>query len=407
MAITNDILDQIIGNAKSQEDIFGKDGILKDLSKQLVERILQTEMTHHLGYEKHSAEGHNSGNSRNGKTRKTVKTGSGAIEIEVPRDRKSEFQPILIEKRQTRLKDLDAQVLSLYGRGMTVRDIQQHVSELYGTEISPDLITTITDAVLAEVTEWRNRPLDKLYPIVFIDGFVVKARLNSVVCNRTVYVIYGISIEGKKDVLGLYLGETEGAKFWLYVLTELKNRGIEDIFILCADGLKGLSEAVEATFPEAIFQTCIVHMVRHSLNYVPHNDKKSVATDLKKIYQSSTVNLALDALDNFELTWGDKYPIIVKSWRNNWEKITPFLQFPKEIRKVIYTTNIVESLNNTLRKSVRNRGHFSTEDGIMKVLYLAIRNVSKKWTMPIHAWKQALNHLAIMFDDRFPERLAA
>lgn len=407
MAITNDILDQLIGNAKSEEDLFGKDGLLKDLSKQLVERMLETEMTHHLGYEKHAAEGRNTGNSRNGKTSKTIKTGSGTIEIEVPRDRNSQFQPVLVEKRQTRLKDLDAQVLSLYGRGMTVRDIQDHIAELYGTEISPDLISNITDAVIGEVTEWRNRPLDKVYPIVFIDGFVVKARLDSVVCNRSVYVIYGINMEGKKEVLGLYLGETEGAKFWLYVLTELKNRGMEDIYILCADGLKGLSESVEATFPKAIFQTCIVHMTRHSLNYVPHQDKKAVATGLKKIYQSTTVELAAEALDDFELSWGDKYPAIVRSWRSNWEKVIPFLQFPKEIRKVIYTTNIVESLNNTLRKAVRNRGHFCTEDGIMKVLYLSIRNVSRKWNMPIHSWKQALNHFAIMFAERFPERLAA
>ncbi len=260
---------------------------------------------------------------------------------------------------------------------------------------------------MGEVTEWRNRPLDKLYPIVFIDGFVVKGRLDSVVCNRTVYVIYGITLEGHKETLGLYLGEAEGAKFWLYVLTELKNRGLDDILILCADGLKGLPEAVEATFPKAIFQTYIVHMTRHSLNYVPYTDKKAVAMDLKKIYQSNTVELAAEALDEFEITWGDKYPAIVRSWRNNWEKIIPFLQFPKPIRKVIYTTNIVESLNNTLRKSVRNRGHFSTEDAIMKVLYLAIRGVSKKWNMPIRDWKQALNHFAIMFADRFPEKLAA
>jgi putative transposase len=405
MAITNDILDELIGNAKTQDDLFGKDGILKALSKQLMERMLQGELTHHLGYEKHATEGHNTGNSRNGKSKKTVKTGNGEIAIEVPRDRNSEFEPILIEKRQSRFKLLDDQVLSLYSRGMTVRDIQEHVSEIYGTEISIDLISSITDSVISDVTEWRNRPLDKLYPIVFIDGFVVKARLDSVVCNRTVYIIYGITMEGHKEVLGLYLGEAEGAKFWLYVLTELKNRGLEDIFILCADGLKGLPEAVEATFPKAIFQTCIVHMTRHSLNYVPYNDKKAVATDLKKIYQSNTVELAIEALDEFEITWGDKYPAIIKSWRNNWEKITPFLQFPKEIRRVIYTTNIVESLNNTLRKSVRNRGHFSTEDGIMKVLYLAIRGVSKKWNMPIRDWKQALNHFAIMFSERFPEKL--
>ena len=253
MAITNDILDELIGNAKSQDDLFGKDGVIKNLSKQLMERMLQGELTHHLGYEKHAIEGRNTGNSRNGKVKKTVKTGNGEIEISVPRDRKSEFEPILIEKRQTRLKELDEQVLSLYSRGMTVRDIQEHVSDLYGTEISPDLISTITDAVMGEVTEWRNRPLDKQYPIVFIDGFVVKGRLDSVVCNRTVYVIYGITLDGQKEVLGLYLGEAEGAKFWLYVLTELRNRGLEDIFILCADGLKGLPEAVEATFPQRLY----------------------------------------------------------------------------------------------------------------------------------------------------------
>jgi len=404
MAITNDMLDELIGNAKTQEDVFGKDGLLKTLSKRLLERISEAEMTHHLGYEKHAVAGNNTGNSRNGKTSKTIKTGSGDIKIDVPRDRNADFKPILIEKRQTRLKEMDDCVLSLYGHGMTVRDIREHVSELYGTEVSADLISTITDAILPEVTEWRNRPLDRLYPIVFIDGFVVKCRLNGAVSNRTVYVIYGITIEGRKEVLGLYLGESEGAKFWLHVLTELKNRGLNDILILCADGLKGLPEAVEPLFPKAIFQTCIVHMTRHSLNYVPYTDKKAVAADLKKIYQSNTVELAAESLDEFEITWGDKYPAIVRSWRNNWEKIIPFMQYPKEIRRVIYTTNIVESLNGTLRKAVRNRGHFSTEDAVMKVLYLAIRGVSKKWNMPIREWKHALNHFAIVFSDRFPEK---
>ena len=407
MTVTNDMLDELIGNAKTQEDLFGNDGVIKDLSKKLIERVLDAEMTHHLGYQKHAAEGRNTGNSRNGKGKKTVKTGSGEITIEVPRDRSGEFEPLLIEKRQTRLRDLDNQILSLYGRGMTVRDIQSHVSEMYGTEISPDLVSTITDSILSEVTEWRNRPLERVYPIVFIDGFIVKARLDGAVKNRTVYIVYGITTEGKKDVLGLYLGEAEGAKFWLHVLTELKNRGLEDIFILCADGLKGLPEAVESAFPKAIFQTCIVHMTRHSLNYVPYTDKKAVVQDLKKIYQSATVELALDALDEFELTWGEKYPAIVRSWRNNWERVIPFFQFPREIRSVIYTTNIVESLNSTLRKSVRNRGHFSTEDGIMKVLYLAIRGVSKKWNMPIRNWKQALNHFSILFGARFSEGQAA
>lgn len=405
MTINDEMLDKLLGNAKTQDDLFGQDGLLKQLSKRFMERLLEMEMSNHLGYMKHAVEGHNSGNSRNGKGKKTVKTGNGEIEISVPRDRLSEFEPILVGKRQSHLKGLDEQVLSLYARGMTVRDIQSHLSELYGTEISRDLISTMTDGVLEEVAEWRNRPLDKVYPIVFIDGFVAKCRLDGRVSNRAVYVIYGITLEGQKEVLGLYLGENEGAKFWLQVLTELKNRGVEDVFILCADGLKGLPESVEATFPQAIFQTCIVHMVRYSLSYVPYQEKKAVAADLKNIYRSSTVGQAAQALDDFESIWGDKYPAIVKSWRQNWEKVTPFLDFPIEIRRVIYTTNIVESLNATLRKAVRNRGHFPTEDSLLKVLYLAIRGVSKKWTMPIREWKQALNRFAIMFPERLPEKL--
>ena len=405
MVISNEMLDELLGSAKTQDDLFGKDGIMKQISARFMERLLEMEMTNHLGYMKHSVEGRNSGNSRNGKTKKTVKTGNGDIEIAVPRDRQSDFQPALIEKRQSHLKGLDDQVLSLYARGMTVRDIQSHLTELYGTEISRDLISTMTDAVLEDVIEWRNRPLDKIYPIVFIDGFVAKCRLDGRVSNRTVYVIYGINMDGLKDVLGLYIGENEGAKFWLQVLTELKNRGLDDIFVLCADGLKGLPESVGTTFPQAIFQTCVVHMVRHSLNYVPYQEKKAVAKDLKKIYQSATRELAAQMLDDFELTWGDKYAVIVKSWRQHWEKITPFLDFPMEIRKVIYTTNIVESLNATLRKAVRNRGHFSTEDSLMKVLYLSIRGVSKKWNLPVRDWKLALNRFAIMFPGRFPEKL--
>lgn len=403
--ISDEMIDQMLGGAKTQDDLFGADGIVKQISKRFMERLLQEEMSAHLGYDKHSVEGHNSGNSRNGKTSKTIKTGNGDIEVAVPRDRNSEFEPILVGKRQKRLQLLNDQVLSLYARGMTVRDIQSYVEELYGTEISRDLITRITDGILEDVTEWRNRPLNKTYPIVYIDGFIAKCRLDKAVINRTVYIIYGINLEGQKDVLGLYLGETEGAKYWLQVLTILKNRGLENIFILCADGLKGLPESVMAAFPKTIFQTCIVHQVRNSLNYVPYKEKKAVAADLKKIYSSSTLELAEQALDDFELTWGDKYLAIVNSWRNNWDKIIPFLDFPGEIRKVIYTTNIVESLNNTLRKAVRNRGHFPTEESLMKVLYLAIQGISKKWTMPIHDWKLALNRFAIMYPEHFSEKL--
>lgn len=403
MAISDKLLDELIGDAKTQSDVFGKDGLIKTLSKRLVERMLESEMDHHLGYEKHASEGNNSGNSRNGKSSKKVILENGKIDITVPRDRNSEFSPQLIEKRKARLSGVEDVILSLYGKGMTVRDIQAHVEELYDHEISKDLVSTITDGIIDEMKEWRNRPLDKLYPIIFIDGFVVKCRLDKAVCNRTVYVIFGIDINGEKSVLGLYLGESEGAKYWLSVLTELKNRGLTDIFILCADGLKGLPEAVESSFPQTIFQTCVVHMVRQSLNYVPYTDKKAVAADLKKIYSASTVELAEEYLDEFELTWGDTYGAIIKSWRDNWSKIIPFLDYPPEIRKVIYTTNIIESLNRTLRKSVKNRGHFPTENAVMKVLYLAIRGVSKKWNQPIRDWKNALNQFAIRFEDRLPD----
>lgn len=402
--IPNDIIDALIGKAKSQEDLFGKDGLLKQLNKQIIERILEEELTQTLGYEKNS-KSNETENSRNGKTSKTLKTGAGEITIEVPRDRKAEFEPALVPKRQTRLSGLNDQVLALYAKGMTVRDIEAFLEELYGTNISRDLISKITDGVLEEVKLWRSRPLESVYPIVYIDGFVAKCRVDGHVNNCTVYVIYGINIEGQKEVLGLYIGDNEGAKYWLAVLNELKNRGLEDIFLLCADGLKGLSESVSAVYPKAIFQTCIVHMVRNSLNYVPWEEKSAVATDLKKVYSADTVALAEQALDDFELTWGDKYSAIVKSWRSNWAKVIPFFDFPKEIRKVIYTTNVIESLNNTLRKAVRNRGHFPTDDALYKVLFLAIRGVSKKWTMPIRDWKQALNQFAIMFPDRMPREL--
>jgi putative transposase len=403
MGISDEILDELIGGAKTEKDLFGKGGIIKTLTKRLIERMLESEMEHHLGYKKYAKEGENSGNSRNGTNSKKVILENGKVDIEVPRDRNSEFTPQLIEKRKARLSGIEEVVLSLYGKGMSVRDIQTHIEELYDHEISKDLVSTITDGIIEELKEWKNRPLDKVYPIVFIDGFIVKCRQDKVVCNSTIYIVFGININGEKEVLGLYFGVTEGAKQWLTVLTELKNRGMEDILILCADGLKGLSESVEASFPKTIFQTCIVHMVRHSLNYVPYTDKKAVAEDLKKIYSADTVELAEEYLDNFELTWGDKYPTIAKSWRSNWSKIIPFLDYPKEIRKVIYTTNIVESLNRTLRKAVKNRGHFPSEDSVMKVLYLAIKGVAKKWTMPIKDWKLALNQFAIRFAGRFPE----
>ena len=399
-AISDQLIDKLIGDGKTAEELFGKEGLVSQLTKRLIDRSLSSEITYHLGYNKHSLEGNNTGNSRNGSTPKTVKTGTSELTLSIPRDRSGEFEPQLVKTHQRRFTGFDDLVLSLYGKGMTVRDIQAHLEESYGSEVSKDLISTITDGILDEVKEWRNRPLEAIYPIVYIDGFVAKCRVDRQVSNRTVYVIYGINLEGHKEVLGLYAEATEGAKYWLSVLTELKNRGLEDIFI---DGLTGLSEAVEAAFPKTIFQPCIVHKVRASLKYVSYKDKKAVAGDLKKIYRAPTLALAEQALDDFEATWGNQLAAIVRSWRRDWAKIIPFFDYSPEIRRVIYTTNIIESLNRTLRKAVKVRGHFPTEDALMKVLYLSIKGVSKKWTMPIQNWGMALNQFSIQFADRFPD----
>lgn len=405
MAISNDIIDQLAKNIKTEADLFGSDGLLKQLSKQLIERALAAELTESIGYDKNAKSDSLEKNYRNGTSKKTIKTGNGEIEVDVPRDRNGEFEPALIRKHQRRLEGLDSQILALYARGMTTRDIQAFLKELYGTEISPDLISKVTDSILDDVNAWRNRPLDQVYPIVYIDGFVVKCKQERHVVNSTVYVVFGINCNGYKDVLGYYLGETEGAKYWLSVLNELKNRGLNDILMICADGLKGLPESIEAAYPNATFQTCVVHLIRNSLNFVPYKDKRAVASELKKIYTADTVELAAIALDDFELEWADKYQAIVKSWRNNWEKVIPFFDFPKDIRRIVYTTNIIESLNRTLRKAVKTRGHFPSPDAVFKVLYLATQNAAKKWTMPVREWRQALNQFCIMYPGRIPEKL--
>lgn len=403
MAIQDEIINEIVSNYKDDQELLSKEDMHKSLVKRLLSRILDGEIEHHLGYEKYNASGKGSGNSRNGTTQKTVIAGDYQVPLDIPRDRNGTFEPKIVPKHKRRIGHFDQKVLSLYANGMTVRDIKSHLEELYDVEVSIDLISTITDKVLEEVKEWRNRGLNSVYPIVFIDGFVIKCRLEGRVTNRTIYVVYGINVDGLKEVLGLWMGVAEGAKYWMQVLTELRNRGLKDIFIICGDGLRGLPEAIEAIYPKATFQTCIVHKVRSSLRYVPHKEMKAVAADLKKIYTSDTEEMALERLDEFELEWGEKYRAIVDSWRKDWDKINPFFQYTKEIRKVIYTTNIIESLNNTLRKSIRNRGHFPTEEAAFKVLYLAIKNISYKWTMPVHNWKEACNQFAILYGDRFTE----
>jgi|ERR1051326_2042738 putative transposase len=401
MAIDTEIIDKLLKDCRRPEQIIGEDGLLKQLTKALLERVLEAELTDHLGYEKSDPAGYNSGNSRNGKTAKKLKGDFGEIELETPRDRNATFEPKMVAKGQTRFTGFDDKILSMYARGMTTREIQGHLTEMYGVEVSPTLISNVTDGVLEEVRAWQGRALDQLYPIVYMDALYVKIRDNGQVQNRAVYVAIGVRVDGSKEVLGLWASATEGAKFWLQVLTELRNRGLEDMFITCVDGLKGFPEAIETAYPKSQVQLCIVHLVRASLNYVGWKQRKQVAQDLKAIYRAPTVLEAEMALRDFESKWNGTHPAIAQIWRRNWERITPFFAFPPEIRKVIYTTNAVESLNMTLRKVIKTRGSFPNEEAAMKLLYLALRNVAKKWHT-IQSWREALNRFQILWPDRMP-----
>ena len=401
-AVPEELLAGLLANYKKPEDLIGENGLLKQLTKLLVEKALDAELAEHLGHGKNEPVANDAGNTRNGKSRKTLKGEFGELPIEVPRDRHGTFEPQLIPKHQTRWTGFDDKILSLYARGMTVREIQAHLEEMYGTEISPSLISSITDAVAEEVKAWQSRPLDPIYPIIYLDCIHVKVR-EGAVRVKAVYLAIGVTMTGEKEVLGLWLAQTEGAKFWLQVVTELRNRGVQDIFIACVDGLKGFPEAIEAVFPRAAVQLCIVHMVRHSLNYVSWKRRPEVAADLKRIYQSATVDEAEQRLDEFEAKWDEDYLSISQSWRRNWPRLIPFFDYPPEIRTVIYTTNAIESVNMSLRKLTKNRGSFPSDDALMKLFYLALRNISQKWTMPIRDWKAALNRFTIEFGERITQ----
>ena len=403
MAIDNRLIDKLLADYKKPEDIIGEDGLLKQLTKALLERAMQAEMTEHLGYAKHHPAGHNSGNSRNGVTRKTLKGDFGEIPLETPRDRNSSYEPQIISKGQTRFTGFDDKIISMYARGMSTREIQGHLEEIYHVEVSPALISNVTAEVMEEVKSWQNRPLDPVYPIVYLDALMVKIREASHVRNRAIYVAIGVNMQGQKEVLGLWAGQAEGAKFWLQVLTELKNRGLADMFITCIDGLKGFPEAIETVFPETEVQLCIVHQVRASLNYVSWKQRKAVAADLRRVYRASTVEEAEQRLDEFAAKWDGAYPTISQMWRRNWEHLIPFFAYPADIRKVIYTTNAVESLNMSLRKVIKTRGSFPTQEAALKLLYLALKHIAKKWTMPVQNWKAALQRFAILFGDRVPK----
>ena len=391
------LANELAKDIKTPEDLSN---LSTFLTKLTVEAALKGEMDHHLGYDKNDLSGHHSGNSRNGYSSKTLKGDHGEVEIQTPRDRNASFEPQLIKKGQTRITGMDKQILSLYAKGMSTRDIVGAFDEMYGAEISAGLVSQVTNAVIEQVIEWQNRPLDAVYPIVYLDCIVLKIRQDKRVINKAIYLVLGINMEGHKELLGLWVSENEGAKFWLSVLTDLKNRGVEQLLIACVDGLKGFPEAIKATYPKAKIQLCIVHMVRHSMKLVPWKDYKGVTADLKEIYHSVTEQEASLELDKFAHKWDDKYPQISRSWRSNWENLITLFDYPPAIRKVIYTTNAIESLNSVIRKSVKCRKVFPSDDAAMKVVYLAVQAASKKWTMPIRDWKPALNIFMINFEEQ-------
>jgi putative transposase len=398
--IKDEVLDELLRGYSGPDDLLGEDGLFKELKKRLLERALGAELSDHLGYEKGDPAGRGSGNSRNGHSVKTVLSEDGAIEIAVPRDRNGTFEPQLVPKGQRRIDGFDERIISLYARGLSVREIQAHLEEMYGVEVSPDLVSRVTDAVLEDVREWQSRPLDAVYPVVFFDALRVKIRDEGLVRNKAVYIALAITGEGDKEVLGLWIEQTEGAKFWLKVMNELKTRGVQDVLIAVVDGLKGFPEAIGASFPQTIVQTCIVHLIRNSLAFVSWKDRKAVLPGLRAIYRADTAEAALVELEAFETEWGRRYPAIGQSWRRASQHVVPLFAFPPAIRRMIYTTNAVESLHRSLRKIIKTRGSFPTDEAAVKLLFLAIRNAGVRWRRPV-AWTAALGQFAILFGDRF------
>ncbi len=397
--LSPELVQGLISQAEGQ-DLFGQEGFFQRLKQVLVNGILEGELTHHLGYSKHDKEPKQTPNRRNGHYEKKVLSDGNSLSLHIPRDREGEFDSQLIGKGVRRFDGFDDTVISLYARGMTLREIQGHLYDLYGTEVSPELISTVTDKVLEDVTAWQNRPLDSIYPIVYLDCIHVKTRDAHVVLNKAVYIALGVNMEGKKEVLGLWMSKNEGAKFWMQVMTEIQNRGVKDIFITCVDGLKGFEEAIQAIYPKTTVQLCIVHIVRNSLKFVPWKDRKAVAADLKSIYISSSEKEALLALAEFRKKWDQKYGTIGDIWERNWDGITPCFAFPKEIKKAVYTTNAIEAINRQIRKIIKNKGVFPNDQAVKKCLFLALNNAQKKWTMPIRNWPLALNQFALLFEGR-------
>jgi len=392
-----ELVELLMANCQSTGDIQSK---LKRLFAGSIEQMLEAEMDEHLGYDKNSVLGNNTGNSRNGYNRKTIISDYGASEIAVPRDRNGEFEPQVLAKRQVRTDEIEQKILAMYSKGMSQRDIEDSLREIYGAEITQTLVSRITDKILPEVNEWQNRPLDSIYPIVYFDGVVFKTRKDNQIINKCVYTVLGVDMEGRKDVLGCWLSENEGASFWAGVCSDLRKRGVSDVFVACHDNLKGLSEAINATFPRTKNQLCIVHQVRNSTKFVPYKDRKAVCADLKKIYGAVNLDDAAYALEEFREKWNGKYPSITKSWDTNWAELTTFFEYPPEIRHLIYTTNAVEAYHRQLRKFTKTKSILPTDDAIRKVVYLSVREIIKKWTMPARDWGMAYSQIAIYFDGR-------
>lgn len=400
-------IDRELSNCKTMDDLCGKNGLLQRLLGGMIEQMLEKEMDEHIGYTKHAVEGHNSGNSRNGKTSKIVQSSYGPLELEVPRDRNGEFEPQVVKKRQRNISSFDNKIISMYAKGMSTRDIQAHVQEIYGIEISPTSVSNITDKALEIAKEWQSRILQKVYPITYFDAIHYKVQEGGKVVTKAAYTCLGIDLEGKKEVLGLWIGESEGAKFWLRVFSELKNRGVQDIFIACVDGLKGLPEAINSVFPDAEVQLCIIHMIRNSFKYVSYKDSKAFVEDLKLIYRAETENKAVENLVKLQAKWEKKYPLAVRPWVTHWENIRTFFKFPEEIRRIIYTTNAVESLHRQFRKATKNRAVFPTDLSLFKLLFLSVAGLSDKWTVQVKGWKSALSQFDILYRGRLEDAMGA
>jgi len=400
--LANEVIDEFLAGARSEEEIVGPGGVLAQLTKRLVERAMSAELTEHLGYEPHQEPPGGTDNTRNGSTPKTLATEHGSVRIDTPRDRKGTFEPQIVRKGQRRFEGFDDKILALYSRGLSTRDIEAHLAEIYGVKVGRDLISRVTDAVMDDVREWQQRPLDDVYPVVFLDALVLKIREGGTVQRRACYLALGVTVEGERDVLGMWFQEAEGAKFWMQVLSELKQRGVQDILVCCVDGLKGFPEAIEAIYPTTTVQTCIVHLIRHSLKYVPRREREQVARDLKPIYTAVDADAAQAALEAFDDKWGSRFPVITQAWLNAWEYMIPFLAFPPELRRVVYTTNAIEALNRQLRKAIKTKGHFPNEEAARKLIYLAITNAVPAWTRTRN-WTTALLAIKIHFGDRLPE----